>query len=118
MRTTILLAMALPALFSCASTPERTPDTPAQYIACHGARHVADAPVRVVLRFTIDQAGRPLPGTAIVLRELDSYSPEWAVSEAKMILTSCEFEPALHDGKPVSSLHSMPIYVQPRSHKR
>lgn len=115
MRTTLLLAIVLPALMACASTPAHTPDTPAQFIACHGDRQLSTPQVRVVLRFTVDERGRPLPGTAMVTRKPDSYSPEWAVSEAKMILGSCEFEPALHDGKAVASVHSMPIYVPPRS---
>lgn len=106
MRTTLLLAIALPALGACASTRAAAPDTPAQLIGCNAEppRPGAYQPRGVLLRFTVDEKGRPLVGTARFSPASTSATPtDSEIAEARQILASCMFMPALHANEPVPS---------------
>jgi hypothetical protein len=106
MRTTLLLAIALPTLVACASTRAPAPDTPAQLIGCNAEppRSGAYQPRGVLLRFTVDETGRPLVGTARFTPASTSATPtDSEIAEARQILASCTFRPALHGNEPVRS---------------
>lgn len=117
MRTTCLLAIALPTLMACASTGAPAPDTPAQLIGCNTdpPRQGAYQPRSVLLRFTVDEEGRPLTGTARFTPANTTATPtDSEIAEAREILASCTFRPALNNNEPVVSQLSMRVPLNSR----
>lgn len=114
MRMAFLLAIALPTLTACASTP--APDTPAQFVGCNTNQPLPgthNSQNTVLLHFTVDESGRPLVGTARFIPTSTTAAPPAAeIQEARQVLAGCVFEPALRDGEPVSSRQRMSVPIQ------
>jgi hypothetical protein len=115
---TVSLCCIAGVAMACATTRAPTADTSAQLIGCDTAAPTPGAfqgRGGVLLRFTVDERGRPLVGTARFTPASTSDTPKDSeIAEARQILASCTFRPALHDDKPVSSQRSMVVPLNSR----